>query len=84
MYNQNGSKYENKLCYGSFEDVYSIEGVSHFRITGLSQTSQLSKLVHQVIWYSPELVLLCCVDPQRSQHSTLYSCKFDGESLVVR
>lgn len=60
----------------------TLEGI--YRITGLSQTSQLSKLVHQVIWYSPELVLLCCVDPQRSQHSTLYSCKFDGESLVVR
>ncbi|XP_056022733.1 putative elongator complex protein 1 [Ostrea edulis] len=55
-----------------------------YNITGLPPISRLSKLVLHVVWYNSDLVLFCCVDAQRSQHSTLYSCKFDGENLLVR
>nr|XP_022331417.1 putative elongator complex protein 1 [Crassostrea virginica]XP_022331418.1 putative elongator complex protein 1 [Crassostrea virginica] len=60
----------------------SLQGI--YRISGLSQASQLLQVVHHVVWYTPELVLFCCVDPKRSQQSVLYSCKFDGENLDVK
>ncbi|XP_061166857.1 putative elongator complex protein 1 [Saccostrea echinata] len=59
----------------------SLKGI--YTIKGLSQTSWTSRLVHHVVWFSADTVLFCCVDDQRSQHSTLYSCKFDGENLLV-